>query len=323
MAISTVPEYRDTPQGERPGHATRRPRVGLALGGGSARGWAHIGVIRALEDIGIQADVVAGTSIGALVGAAYAGEQLEPFEYWTRSLTRKGVFSMLDFQIGGGVIKGTRLMDYFRSHFHDSCIEDLARPFAATATALETGAEVWLRSGPTLDAVRASLALPGMMTPMHHQGRLLVDGGLVNPVPVSLARAMDADIVIAVELASDISRSLRPTPPVESANGGRDWFRRLQASIGQLLPASPTPAQASLPSLLSVMTASIDIMQARISRSRMAGDPPDALIRPRVAQIGVLDFHRAAEAIEAGRRAVQDMAPVLAACLAAAEDRHD
>ena len=294
--MATAPDLHAETRGEAATGRPRKPRIGLALGGGSARGWAHIGVIRALEDIGIRADVVAGTSIGALVGAAYAGEQLEPFEYWTRSLTRKGVFDMLDFQIGGGMIKGTRLMDYFRSHFHDSCIEDLALPFAATATALESGAEVWLRSGPTLDAVRASLALPGMMTPMHHQGRLLVDGGLVNPVPVSLARAMEADIVIAVELASDISRSLRPAPPVESANSGRDWFRRLQASI--------------------------DIMQARISRSRMAGDPPDALVRPRVAQIGVLDFHRAAEAIEAGRRAVQEMAPVLTACLAAAENRH-
>jgi NTE family protein len=320
MAISTVPEFGQESGIDRHAHV-RKPRIGLALGGGSARGWAHIGVIRALADIGIHADVVAGTSIGALVGAAHAGGQLEAFENWARSLSRKDVFSLLDFQIGGGMIKGTRLMDYFRSHFHDSHIEDLALPFGATATVLQTGAEVWLRSGPTLDAVRASLALPGMMTPMHHQGRLLVDGGLVNPVPVSLARAMEADIVIAVELASDIGRSLR-APPAPEPNGGRDWLRRLQSGISHLLPATPTPAQATLPSVLSVMTASIDIMQTRISRSRMAGDPPDALIRPRVAQIGVLDFHRAEESIEAGRRAVQEVAPVLTACVAAAQDQH-
>ena len=300
----------------------RKPRIGLALGGGSARGWAHIGVIRALEEIGIRADLIAGTSIGALVGAAYAGGQLEPFEHWARGLTRKDVFSLMDFQLGGGMLKGARLMDFFRSHFHDSLIEDLALPFAATATALQTGAEVWLRSGSTIDAVRASLAMPALLTPVHYQGRLLVDGGLVNPVPVSLARAMEADVVIAVDLASDIlGRSLRPVQGTESAASSREWLRRLQASVSHLLPSSPTPAQAALPSMLSVMQTSIEIMQVRISRSRMAGDPPDALIRPRVGHIGVLELHRAAEAIEAGRRAVQEVMPALQACIEAAEAR--
>src|SRR5688572_22447423 len=300
------------------------PRIGLALGGGSARGWAHIGVIAALEEIGIHADLIAGTSIGALVGAAHAGEQLAPFEDWARSLSRKDVFSLLDFQLGGGMIKGTRLMDFFRSHFHDSQIEDLALPFGATATVLQTGAEVWLRSGSTLDAVRASLALPALLTPVQHQGRLLVDGGLVNPVPVSLARAMEADLVIAVELASDFGRSLRPPPNVEPTRSSPDWLRRIQSSVSSLLPASAaaTPAPASLPSMLTVLSTSIDIMQTRISRSRMAGDPPDVILRPRVAQIGILDFHRAAEAIEAGRRAVQDATPALQACIASAEARH-
>lgn len=302
---------------------TPMPRIGLALGGGSARGWAHIGVIRALEEIGIHADVIAGTSIGALVGAAYAGEQLAPFEDWARSLSRKDVFSLLDFQLGGGMIKGTRLMDFFRTHFHDSQIEDLALPFGATATVLQTGAEVWLRSGSTLDAVRASLALPALLSPVQHQGRLLVDGGLVNPVPVSLARAMEADLVIAVELASDFGRSLRPPPNVEPTRSSPDWLRRIQSSVSSLLPGSTaaTPATASLPSMLTVLSTSLDIMQTRISRSRMAGDPPDAILRPRVAQIGILDFHRAAEAIEAGRRAVQDATPALQACIAAAEMR--
>lgn len=300
----------------------RKPRIGLALGGGSARGWAHIGVIRALEEIGIHADLIAGTSIGALVGAAHAGGKLAPFEEWARGLTRKDVFSLMDFQLGGGMLKGARLMDFFRSNFHDSQIEDLALPFAATATALQTGAEVWLRSGSTIDAVRASLAMPALFTPVHYQGRLLVDGGLVNPVPVSLARAMEADVVIAVDLASDIlGRSLRPTQGTESATGSHEWLRRLQAGVSQLLPSPATPAQAALPSMLSVMATSIEIMQVRISRSRMAGDPPDALIRPRVGHIGVLELHRAAESIEAGRRAVQEVVPALQACIEAAGAR--
>src|SRR5690606_27512391 len=132
------------------------------------------------------------------------GGALGEFEDWVTTLTRRTMFSLMDFQLGGGMLKGARLMDFFRTRFHDRDIEDLALPFAATATNLRTGAEVWLRRGPMLEAVRASIALPGLFTPVLHQGRLLVDGGLVNPVPVSLARAMDADIVIAVDLASDL-----------------------------------------------------------------------------------------------------------------------
>lgn len=267
------------------------PRIGLALGGGSARGWAHIGVIRELEALGVDVQLVAGTSIGALVGAIHAGGALGEFEDWVTTLTRRTVFSLLDFQLGGGVLKGARLMDFFRSRFHDRDIEALALPFAATATNLRTGAEVWLRSGSMLDAVRASIALPGLFTPVLHQGRLLVDGGLVNPVPVSLARAMEADLVIAVDLASDL----------------------LDRSAHQHAAAHGHALRQ--PSMLDVITASIDIMQVRVSRSRMAGDPPEVLVRPRVAQIGILEFHRAAEAIDAGRDAVREALPVLRARL--------
>ena len=267
------------------------PRIGLALGGGSARGWAHIGVIRELEALGVDVQLVAGTSIGALVGAIHAGGVLGEFEDWVTTLTRRTVFSLLDFQLGGGVLKGARLMDFFRSRFEDRDIEALALPFAATATNLRTGAEVWLRSGSMLDAVRASIALPGLFTPVLHQGRLLVDGGLVNPVPVSLARAMEAGLAVGVDLASDLlDRSAH----------------HATAAHGHALRQ---------PSMLDVITASIDIMQVRVSRSRMAGDPPEVLVRPRVAQIGILEFHRAAEAIEAGRDAVREALPVLRARL--------
>ncbi|QDW67609.1 patatin [Luteimonas granuli] len=265
-----------------------RPCVGLALGGGSARGWAHIGVIRELEALGIEVHLVAGTSIGALVGAIHAGGQLGEFEAWVTGLTRKTVFSLMDFQFGGGVLKGSRLMDFFRTRFHDRDIQDLGLPFAATATALHTGAEVWLRSGSTLDAVRASIALPGLFTPVLYGGRLLVDGGLVNPVPVSLARAMEADVVIAVDLASELPARGAPQGATDAATDAAGW-----------------------PSMMAVIASSIDIMQIRISRSRMAGDPPDAIIRPRVAHIGILDFHRAPEAIEAGRQAVREALPAL------------
>ncbi len=170
-----------------------KTRIGIALGGGSARGWAHIGVIRALADAGIEPDIVCGTSIGALVGAAYVGGELDPLEAWVRSLRLQTVVSFLDFSLNGGLIKGEKLIGFFRNHFVDRDIRELARPFGAVATDLRRGREVWLCEGRVTDAVRASIALPGLFTPVQLDGRWLVDGGLVNPVPVSLCRAMGAD----------------------------------------------------------------------------------------------------------------------------------
>lgn len=287
----------------------RRPLVGLALGSGSARGWAHVGVIRALAQAGIRPDLVCGTSIGALVGAAYAAGELERFEQWVLGLRFKDVVGFMDVSMGSGLIKGERLMDFFRRSFADRSIEDLAMPFAAVSTALRTGAEVWLRQGSTLDAVRASIALPGLFAPAMREGTVLVDGGLVNPVPVSLARAMGADIVIAVDLGSDIlERHLHAHPPAEAPTGDvGEWIRKLQDNLGALIPAH-SPDEPRMPSMLDVLTTSINIMQVRISRSRMAGEPPDLVVAPRLAHLGLLDFHRAKEAIEEGKLAVDRVA---------------
>ena len=289
-----------------------RPRVGLALGGGSARGWAHVGVIRALEQAGIRPDLVCGTSIGALVGAAYAAGELEHFEQWLLGLGIADVLSFMDVGLSGGVIKGERLMEFFRLNFIDRPVEDLAMPFAAVATALHNGAEVWLREGSTIEAVRASIALPALFTPVVHEGRVLVDGGLVNPVPVSLARAMGADIVIAVDLSSDIlGRYLREEPEPEApAALLSEWRQKLQENLSALIPAHPDD-EPKLPSMLDVMASSINIMQVRITRSRMAGEPPDVIVAPRLAHLGLLDFHRSKEAIEAGVRAVEAALPSL------------
>ena len=294
--------------------APRRPRVGLALGGGSARGWAHVGVIRALEQAGIKPDLVCGTSIGALVGAAYAAGELERFEQWLLGLGIADVLSFMDVGLRGGVIKGERLMEFFRLNFIDRPVEDLAMPFAAVATALHTGAEVWLREGSTIEAVRASIALPALFTPVVHEGRVLVDGGLVNPVPVSLARAMGADIVIAVDLSSDIlGRYLREEPEPEApAALLSEWRQKLQENLSALIPARPDD-EPKLPSMLDVVASSINIMQVRMTRSRMAGEPPDVIVAPRLAHLGLLDFHRGKEAIEAGERAVAAALPSLTA----------
>ena len=292
--------------------APRKLRIGLALGSGSARGWSHIGVIRELEAAGIRPDVVCGTSIGALVGGVYAAGELDRLEEWARTLTMKDVITFMDFTLSGGLVRGGRLMDFFRQHFTDRRIEQLATPFAAVATALETGAEIWLRSGSMMEAVRASAAVPGLFAPVLREGMVLVDGGLVNPVPVSLARAMGADIVIAVDLGSDVlGRRLHPDPPSTApASTIGDWMRRLQDNLGVHVPQ---PEDGPLmPSILDVMTTSLDIMQVRISRSRMAGEPPDLIVTPRLAHLRLLDFQRAEEAIEEGHHAVQRVAHNLA-----------
>ncbi len=295
--------------------APHRPLIGLALGSGSARGWAHIGVLRALLEAGIQPDVVCGASVGAIVGAAYATGQLDRFEAWVRGMNRRAVMSFMDFNLSGGMLKGERLVSYLRTHFDDQPIEALPTRFAAVATALRSGDEVWLRRGAVTAAVRASFALPGLFTPVWHDGRLLVDGGLVNPVPVSLARALGAELVIAVDLNDDmLSRHLRGAlEDIETPRSA--WRQSLQHGLEALWPRPEQPAEEAdgaegrtppLPSVLDVIATSIHVMQMRITRSRMAGDPPELVITPRLGHMGLLDFHRADEAIEAGRTAATE-----------------
>ena len=313
--------------------ARRAPRLGLALGSGSARGWAHIGVLQVLDEEGIRPDIVCGSSIGALVGAAYAAGELQRFTEWVQGLGMRDVFGFMDFNITGGMLKGEKLIAFWRRNFADFDIDRSPMPFGAVATDLHSGAEVWLRHGSIADAVRASFALPGLFTPvMRDDGRLLVDGGLVNPVPASLARAMGADIVIAVDLNSDIlHRHMRPLAVVREAPApealeadppaapeprpeparNADWVRRLKFWTPDAGAAAPVARPVPVPSVLDVVMTSVNIMQMRITRSRMAGDPPEVVVAPALANLGLLDFHRSGEAIAEGRRAAQASLPQL------------
>ena len=301
------------------------PRIGLALGGGSARGWAHIGVIHALKDAGIEPDIVCGTSIGALVGAAYVDGDLERLEAWVRSLRLQTVVSFLDFSLGSGLIKGDKLIEFFRSHFVDRDIRELARPFGAVATDLQHGREVWLREGVVSDAVRASIALPGLFTPVMRDGVWLVDGGLVNPVPVSLCRAMGADLVIAVDLNTDrLGYHLKPKPikaarkrtTAETETLADTVMARIQAGMSQIgLNGNGADNGPRLPAMLDVLASSLTIMQVMITRSRLAGEPADVMVTPLLADLGLMEFHRASVAIDAGRRAVAAAMPQISARL--------
>ncbi len=277
----------------------RRQRIGLVLGSGSARGWSHIGVIRALAEMGIVPDMVCGCSIGALVGAAYANGDLDKLEGWVRGLDWPDVLGLIDVGLNGGLLKGDKLVAFFERHFVDHDFAALPMPFACVATELATGREVWLREGSVAAAVRASAALPGLFAPVMRDGRLLVDGGLVDPVPVSLCRAMGADVVIAVDLNSDIVGSaLRRT--AANGNGAPNWGSRLLSSLG-------LGRDCEIPPLSSVLSASLHIMQKRIAMSRLAGEPADVLLAPRLAQLALMDYHRADEAIAEGRAAVLRM----------------
>jgi len=262
-----------------------QPKIGIALGAGSARGWAHIGVLRALNAAGIRPHVVCGTSIGALVGSVYADGKTDELTQWVTSLTWRKVMGFFDVSFSGGILKGARLTAFLSDNFMSKNIAELELPFAAVATDLRSGREIWLREGNVVEAVRASIALPGLFTPQSSGGRLLVDGALVNPVPVSLCRAMGADFVIAVDLSSSLV--------------GRH-VRRLDAD---------TARRRRAPTMMEVVTDSLAIMQVRITRSRLAGEPADAVIMPRLGWLRLLDYHRAAEAIEEGVDAAELMIP--------------
>ena len=297
----------------------RRPVIGLALGGGAARGFAHIGIIRTLIAHGIVPNVVVGTSIGAVVGGAYAAGHLDTLEDWARSLQPRNILGYLDIRLNGsGLIGGDKLAAQLEAAIGQTVIEELPLKFATVATEVRTGHEIWLTHGRIVDAMRASYALPGIFSPVLVGDRWLVDGALVNPVPVSAARAFGAEIVIAANLSSDIfahsttiyshgpaaevTVAVTPETTIEPAAPKRGF--------GRLFSAERTMKReffgsAGRPGISSVMVDAFNIMQDRITRARLAGDPPDLLISPRVGEIGWFDFHRADDLIAHGTRAAE------------------
>ncbi len=282
-------------------------KVGLALGSGSSRGWSHIGIINELSKLGIHPDVVCGTSVGAMVGAAYVTGHIEKLETWARSLTKLDVARFLNINPSTtGFVNTERFHDYLNENIasDNDSIENLAKVYAAVATDLESGREVWLSSGSLVQAVWASMALPGLFPAIRYDNSWLVDGGLVNPVPVSTCRALGADIVIAVNLNGDIVGKHFEKPKKNMKEGVTGKLSELvkeytHLSFFEARDDNPPP------SMLNAIAASINITQDGLTRSRMAGDPPDIVFSPKLSDIGLLELYRAKEAIAEGEQCVQ------------------
>ena len=284
--------------------------IGLALGSGAARGWAHLGVLRALSDLNMRPDVICGTSIGALIGGFYLTGHLDALEDWACRLTKLRVIRYVDPGLRrNGLIAGNRLFNEMERYLGDVSIEDLPIPFATVATDLITGHEIWLTRGRLIDAIRASFSLPGLFEPVQIDGRWVIDGAIVNPVPISVCHAIGAQVIIAINLNS--------ASPRKNGTHGGSGFDSLPRWAGTILrrngrngeAADGLNAQDRAPSLLNVLASTLNIVQDRVTRSRLAAEPPDLNVIPRLGDIGMLDFHRAKEAIRAGEMAIRQAEP--------------
>lgn len=279
--------------------------IALALGGGVARGWSHIGVIRALDEANIPISMIAGTSIGAVVGGCYLAGKLDELEEFARSITRRTILRYVDFTLGkSGFIAGNRLAERLDHELGDIRIEDLDKRFIAVATEIDTGHEVWLEDGLLAPAIRASYALPGVFAPVTHMGKHLVDGALVNPVPVSACRAFEQKIVMAINLDRETfarSSVVRSSSILKTSHD--ENLPSLEEIPSSWLPfsfGSNTTTKKQKLGITGVMIEAFNIIQDRIIRSRLAGDPPDVIIRPKLENIGLTDFHKASESIDLG-----------------------
>jgi NTE family protein len=297
-------------------------RVALALGSGGARGYAHIGVVHELQERGYQIVGIAGSSMGALVGGLQAAERLDEFADWARSLTQRSILRLLDPSISAaGVLRAEKILDAVRDILGAVTIEELSIPYTAVCTDLLAGKSVWLQRGPVDEAIRASIAIPGVIAPHVIDGRLLADGGILDPLPMAPIAAVNADLTVAVSLSGSEAAGADPEPRPTT-----EWLNRMLSSTSALLDsptaravldrfgassaddAEDTLETASAPESepprlggFEVMNRTIDIAQAALARHTLAAYPPDLLIEVPRSACRSLEFHRAAEVIETGR----------------------
>lgn len=291
-------------------------RIGVALGGGGARGWAHIGVLRTLIAAGFEPDIVAGTSIGAIVGGAFAAGRLDEMETFARAIDRRTIWRLTDVNLGkgGGLVIGERVVQSLTDIIGERDIGLLTKKFAAIATEIPTGHEVWIETGNLIHAIRASYALPGIFIPVEIDGRMLIDGGITNPVPVSACRAMGAQIVIAVPLPAiqGVAKRLAkqaPPPDASAWTKALAAFREPERFVARQLFGDEPDALTTA----SVSVAALNILLDRMTRVRLASDPPDITITPDIAEIALLEFDRAKDAIAIGAAAAEKALPEIEA----------
>lgn len=282
--------------------ATRRkPTVALALGAGGAKGLAHIGVIEELEAQGYDIVAIAGTSMGALIGGIHASGKLEVYREWVCALAKLDVLRLVDWTFtGGGLIKGEKIIETMRALIGDVQIEELAIAFTAVATDIERGREVWLSRGCLFDAIRASIAIPTVFRPHLINGRRLVDGALLNPVPVTPLIRENADYTIAVSVDGPAMSSTPPEPPIHDESAQTGYRQRIGDIIGRMIPHGENHPRE--PGTLDLLAQSMDLMQANLSRLRLAAYEPDLLIELPRNIASAYEFYRARELIELGRQ---------------------
>jgi NTE family protein len=339
---------------------SRRPKIGIALGSGVARGWAHIGVLSVLRNAGIMPDIVSGTSIGALVGGCHVAGQLGPLEEFARSLNRRRLLGLIDFRFrSSGLIGDSKLEGMLYKYLGSQKVEDMVSTFVAVATELSTGHEVWLHEGSLVQAIRASYALPGVFSPVPIDGRWLIDGAVVNPVPVSVTRALGARLVIAVNLNTDpfdpstrrnfaegsspfyvssnppprvlpeveeeiaelIGQETAPKTDAPETDENSAIMEGIRSTLSKIRGAKRAPEREIVkraigsshrgPGFASVMLASLNIIQDRLARARLASDPPDIVIAPKVGHLTLLEFDRADELIRLGKEAAEEALPAI------------
>ncbi len=312
--------------------AKKNNKIGLALGSGSARGMSHIGVIQALRDMGIQPNVVAGCSVGAMVGASYATANLDKLTDWALSMTESKIKDFLSLNFSGsGFVNSLKLQQLFEQAIgiESLTFKDMKLPFGAVATNLNNGREVWLTEGSVHEALWSSMAFPGLFPSVLHNNQWLVDGGLVNPVPVSLCRALGADVVIAVNLNADIIKSYKTISQSdefddsdqpqttsededeaknEAENDDNNFWQKTKSNFKKAMNLiSADGSKVEAPTGIDVISNSIHIMSSHLTKSRLVGDPPDVLLQPRLTDVGLLQLYKAEKCIEEGRACVERM----------------
>ena len=303
------------------------PKIGLALGGGAARGWAHIGVLKALAEQGLTFDLIAGTSIGSIVGACLAAGRMVELEQFARSIDVGRMLRLTDLKFHGrGLFDGGPIVAEIARQLGIANIEDLDIPFAAVAVDMVTGEEVDFRQGPLMEAIRASISLPGIFSPVHRDNQILVDGGLANPLPVSVVRDMGADIVIAVDIMSDYEGR---AAAAGLGDANREETDKQSNAIFDVWAKAVDDMKKSVftgysgPNIIETLTASAGITMKSLTRANLKSDPSDIVIVPKIGHITMLEFGRAEEMIVSGYAAGQDAIPAITKMLAGMTSRFE